>query len=248
MSHDPYAYAPDELGKPAPKRATGIITTLVLMLMIAVLSALVLMEPPMARSVEISDEDRVANLLAIPPSRATAPLGDTRANAPDQPSADPAPALREVSFTAPVTTAAPITPAVPEPIRPEPKPITETARASGAAPTPRAPAPMVTANAAASTRPAPAQSPPTLTQSPAGRYLIQIGSMSSEAAANGEIARMRRMAPALFAGVETELEYTRLDDGRSVYRMRIAGIAAKSEARAWCVAFKARGGACYVIG
>ncbi|MEO0753801.1 MAG: SPOR domain-containing protein [Pseudomonadota bacterium] len=237
MSHDPYAYAPDELGKPAPKRATGIITTLGLMLMIAVLSALVLMEPPMAPSVEISDEDRVANLLAIPPSRATAPLGDSSANAPEQPAADPAPVLREVSFTAPVTTAAPVTPALPEqkkpePPRPDPSSITETARVSAAAPT----------------APAPAPAPPSLTQGPTGRYLIQIGSMSSEAAANGEISRMRRMAPALFAGVETELEYTRLDDGRSVYRMRIAGIAAKSEARAWCVAFKARGGACYVIG
>lgn len=296
MTHDPFAYDIDELVGPGRGSTRPIIIGLATMLGIGVLSAMVLMEPPMARSYEVTDEERLARMLALAPpaeDRPAAPAADEPTDAPllrtrDVGEADRRPAedhaggaVQDILADVP---SPPVDPAREraggEPsatLADEPARMART-DASDAAAAVRPPAPPETATAKAPSAPAAsvtdpvrevsataeAASLPAITAAPArtpaprevpmpgqaadGPFAIQFGAMSTREAAEREIARMRLAAPGLFARVETSIETTRLDDGREVNRMRIAGVTRKAEARAWCRAFKAQGGSCYVVG
>jgi len=305
MSHDPFAYDIDELVGPGRGSTRPIIIGLATMLGIGVLSAMVLMEPPMARSYEVTDEERLARMLALAPpaeDHPAAPVADEPTDAPllrtgrlEEADHGPAEAheggpvqdMLAGGPTPPVGEArpGPVPEAASEPaghdpsgtLADQPARMARTDTSSEAAAVPL-PAPADTATASAPSAPAaPVTDPvrevsataevaslPAITAAPArtpaprdvpmpgqaadGPFAIQFGAMSTREAAEREIARMRLAAPGLFARLETSIETTRLDDGREVNRMRIAGVTRKGDARAWCRAFKAQGGSCYVIG
>ncbi|MEM0986718.1 MAG: SPOR domain-containing protein [Pseudomonadota bacterium] len=267
MRQDPFAYDVDELVGSNKGSIRPLVIGLTTMLAIGVLSALVLMEPPMAQSFEVTDEDRIERLLAIPrdgqnrPAPETAPTPETESGRqieeaalrPSMPLPDSGPPTitEEISRLVPSLERTqepdPIPPSAPS----ASPPVREVAATVDMATLPTAPSPSPKPVATRRPQPAPRPTPsplPTLGQAADGPFAIQFGSMSTAAKAEAEIARFRAMAPELFARTETGIETTRLDDGRTVNRMRISGITRKSDARAWCRAFKARGGSCFVIG
>ncbi|MEM7767613.1 MAG: SPOR domain-containing protein, partial [Pseudomonadota bacterium] len=257
-----------------------IIIGLVAMLGIGVLSAMVLMEPPMARPLDITDEERLERMLALGTTRHGEAQVSAGAGAGDSAGSGlkPAPASAGTAIAAHASNAVDLryevaepgdragaavdavaqatlpdsaTPAREDTVRQETaregavRPVSATVEAVGAPQAPPAPPPTLKPARTQPVQPAPV---PRLGQAADGPYAIQFGAMSTPAAAQREIDRMRLSVPALFAQVEPSIEATRLDDGRTVNRMRIAGITRKADARAWCRAFQARGGSCYVVG
>lgn len=113
-----------------------------------------------------------------------------------------------------------------------------------AAPTPVAavsPAPATVSAPAAAVRSAPAGGP---AFSAGGRYVVQLGAPSSEAAAQAEWDRRRRAMPELLGGAERFI--VRADvNGRTVYRVRAGSFATAADADAFCGMIKARGGDCF---
>ncbi len=297
MYDDPFNAAVDELAEPPRGSVRPLVIGLAAMLGIGVLSAMVLIDPPMARSMDVTDEERLARMLALPPAESAsagtaeqavdASLDSTRTGAADATrgagaTVPPVPASAASGAAAPPgdrearttdgataptplpgashqlsaevgrgakTDAEPAAPTVTAAETGDPGAVREVAATVAAVEAAPAP-PRPSARPASRARPAPPPAPPVpeIGQAADGPYAVQFGAMSTREAAERETARLRLAAPALFARVETSIEATRLDDGRTVHRMRIGGVTRKADARAWCRAFRARGGACYVIG
>lgn len=167
--------------------------------------------------VETNDEVRPTPPAAAAPAAATP--------APSKYTAPPPPVLKP---PAPAQTVA-----IPPPQRNAPPPVAA------------APKPAVVAAAPAPT-PTPVSGKP-VSGNPAfapGVHVVQIAATTSEAAANGEWAKLLKANPELLTGGEKFIQQADVN-GKTVYRLRVGSFATKADASAFCAAFKARGGNCY---
>lgn len=150
-----------------------------------------------------------------------------------------APAPRVPPPTPPVTSGGPLPPAAPAPVTPAPAP-------KAAAPTPAAPAP-------AAPTPAPKPAPPPAAKAPApvpaassgGPAAVQIGAVSSQAAADTAWNEAARIAPGMAAGKGKSVQAIERD-GKTLYRTAVTGFSSRAEAAAFCDALKAAGKSCFV--
>ncbi|WP_426957250.1 SPOR domain-containing protein [Muricoccus radiodurans] len=147
-------------------------------------------------------------------------------------------ALRQAAATRPAT----------PPAAPAPQPAPAAATAPAVPPGTLVPLrPPGSAPAAVAPQAAPA-APPAAPARPAGRIVVQLGAVSSEAVARAEWERVRARAPDLMG--DRQLTVTRVDRGEGqtpLYRMRTGGFDAEG-ARAFCAGLRAKGAACTVIG
>jgi len=98
--------------------------------------------------------------------------------------------------------------------------------------------------------PMPANTPaatPAATPSRTGRFVVQLGAVSSEEAARGEWSRLQGRIPEL-AGRQPQI--TRVDRGDlpPLWRIRATGLPDAAAARSLCDSAKAKGAPCAVIG
>ncbi|MCC7268887.1 MAG: SPOR domain-containing protein [Caulobacteraceae bacterium] len=192
------------------------------------------------------------------------PVGEMKAAPPDtaQP-ADPAAGLQiyqsdevEANATTPTFTAPPEEPAprVPPPTPPvttggslppaaAPAPATPSAKA--APPTPAAkPAPAPTPAPKPATPP-PAAKAPAPAAGAGGPAAVQIGAVSSPAAADAAWNEAARIAPGMAAGKGKSVQA--IDrNGTTLYRTAVTGFSSRAEAAAFCDALKAAGKSCFV--
>jgi hypothetical protein len=77
-----------------------------------------------------------------------------------------------------------------------------------------------------------------------GKYVVQIGAPSSEAAANAEWDKRAKAVPELFSAAERLIQRADVN-GKTVYRVRAGSFATGADADSFCNAFKAKGGQCY---
>lgn len=124
--------------------------------------------------------------------------------------------------------------------RPAPRP--RTTRVVAAAAT--APKPV---QAAAEPTPAPAPSPAASSVSvSSGAPLVQVGAFDSEAIANSEWSRLSGKFGSLFSGKGPVVQRHQ-SNGRTFWRLRVAGFDARSDAQSFCSALKAGGTDCIAI-
>lgn len=195
-----------------------------------------------------------------------APVGDMKAAPPDaaQPS-DPAAGLQIYKSDEPAANTAPPTftppPEEPAPRVPPPTPPVD----AGSALPPAAPAPAAPPSNAAS--PPPAKAPPPATPAPkpaptpktpapapapapapstgGGSASVQIGAVSSQAAADAAWNEAARVAPGLAAGKGKSVQAIERD-GKTLYRTAVTGFSSRAEAAAFCDTLKAAGKSCFV--
>ncbi|MDP3736120.1 MAG: SPOR domain-containing protein [Hyphomonadaceae bacterium] len=161
-----------------------------------------------------------------------------------------------------VTTPAVTTPTVTKPA--VTKPVETKTAVVALPPAPKAAAPVATPPAATNLVPAPAPlktpAPVQAAAAPAvqpelaggfkpvfakdGKYVVQIGAPSSEAAANAEWDKRAKAAPELFSAAERLIQRADVN-GKTVYRVRAGSFATGADADSFCNAFKAKGGQCY---
>ncbi|TKW68113.1 MAG: SPOR domain-containing protein [Paracoccus denitrificans] len=77
-----------------------------------------------------------------------------------------------------------------------------------------------------------------------GSPLVQIGAFDSDAIANGEWGRISGRFSSLFAGKQPVVQSTERN-GRTFYRLRVAGFESRDDARRFCAALIAEGTDCY---
>lgn len=186
-----------------------------------------------------------------------------------KPNVDPAPEVRSEPTPPPVQAAKVETPkpAVTKPAvakTVETKPV-ETKTVAAPPPAPKAAAPVAAAPTVATNlvpAPAPLKTPAPVQANAApaaqpelvggfkpvfakdGKYIVQIGAPSSEAAANAEWDKRARTAPELFSAAERLIQRADVN-GKTVYRVRAGSFATGADADSFCNAFKAKGGQCY---
>lgn len=130
--------------------------------------------------------------------------------------------------------------------RPAPRPRTVTRVASAApaaAPTPAAEAAPAQAPAAA---PAPAERPAPAASSASGP-LVQVGAFDSNAIAENEWQRLAGRNGSLFSGKAPVIQQHQ-SNGRTFWRLRVAGFGTISEARQFCSALQSSGTDCLALG
>ncbi|MDO5530134.1 MAG: SPOR domain-containing protein [Paracoccus sp. (in: a-proteobacteria)] len=134
--------------------------------------------------------------------------------------------------------------------RPAPRPASITARAAAAASSPaEAPASQQTAEAAppaerpAEPAAAEAEPEPAPVQVAAGAPLVQIGAFDSNAIAASEWGRISGRFSSLFSGKSQVIQTTERN-GRTFYRLRVAGFESRDDARRFCAALIAEGADC----
>lgn len=125
--------------------------------------------------------------------------------------------------------------------RPAPRPASIAARAQAAPVTER---PAVEAAVAEAVTEAPEPAPVQQASVASGSPLVQIGAFDSDAIANGEWSRISGRFSSLFAGKSPVVQSTDRN-GRTFYRLRVAGFASRDEARRFCAALLAEGTDCY---
>lgn len=81
---------------------------------------------------------------------------------------------------------------------------------------------------------------------PSGAWLVQIGSYENHEASCVVWVELRNAMPHLFGDAIQSTERVTLADGRVVYRLRAGAFGARGAAEAFCEAYQAAGGACYV--
>jgi len=166
---------------------------------------------------------------ATPP----APPAAVPAPAPDAPPVRPPLANPSLGQPAAVPAAAP----APQAAAPAPPP---------AVPQQAQPAPPV-ATPAITPPPMPANAPTAAAPGRGGRFVVQLGAVTSEEAAQGEWARLQGRIPEL-AGRQPQV--TRVDRGDlpPLWRIRTGGLPDAAAAQALCTSAKAKGAPCAVIG
>ena len=143
-----------------------------------------------------------------------------------------APAPRVPPPTPPVTTGQALPPAAPAPAAPTPKAATPPAKAPPAAtPAPKPAAPVAKA--------------PTPAAAGGGPAAVQIGAVSSPAAADAAWNEAARIAPGMAAGKGKSVQAVERD-GKTLYRTAVTGFASRAEAAAFCDALKGAGKSCFV--
>jgi hypothetical protein len=188
------------------------------------------------------------------------PPAGVLAGPPTAPSAIPSPAASVAPSPSPSIAASPVAALSPAPsasasTAPRPAASPSAPPRPVASPSAAAPRPVASPSAAAPS-PAPARSAaPAPAAVPAGAYaphfaptggfVVQMASVTSEAAAEQEWARRSRTAPELFGSAEKSI--VRADvNGQTRYRLRAGAFATRADANAFCQAFTARGGTCLV--
>lgn len=200
-------------------------------------------------------EDSVFDQVEAKPTVAPAPEVRTQAVAPAVQAAPP-PAVKAAETKPAVTKAAEVKPSVTKPAETKPAEV-KTAAATPAPPKAVTPAPVAATTAAAVVPPpAPLKTP--AAAAPAqelaggfkpvfakdGKYVVQIGAPSTEAAANADWDRRAKTAPELFSAAERLIQRADVN-GKTVYRVRAGSFATGADADSFCNAFKAKGGQCY---
>lgn len=175
---------------------------------------------------------------AVPGSEKMAPAAETpapqalraqmqqAAPATEAPSASPASA----AGPAPVTAATAGVPAAPggSPLPDTPPRPDIGARPGNAPPATRAATPAATPKPAA-----------------AGGLTVQLGALSSEAAAMAEWQKLAKGAPDVFASHHPAVQKTERD-GKTFWRLRTTGFADMADATSFCTKVRAKGGACTI--
>lgn len=176
--------------------------------------------------VAISDADAAAGLAA----GLTADLDEMGIVSADDPAAAEM-AATEAEMPVPTVQAA----------RPAPRPASIASRAQAA---PAAERPAVEAAVAEAVTEAPEPAPVQQASVASGSPLVQIGAFDSDAIANGEWSRISGRFSSLFAGKSPVVQSTDRN-GRTFYRLRVAGFESRDEARRFCAALLAEGTDCY---
>ncbi|MBW7055483.1 SPOR domain-containing protein [Paracoccus bogoriensis] len=122
--------------------------------------------------------------------------------------------------------------------RPAPRPRVTRVAASAPAAAPAA----ASASSQAQTQPAPVQA-----ASSASGPVVQVGAFDSNAIAQGEWSRLTGRHGSLFAGKSPVIQQHQAN-GRTFWRLRVAGFASISEARQFCSALQSAGTDCLAIG
>ncbi|MBV1798429.1 SPOR domain-containing protein [Siccirubricoccus sp. G192] len=148
--------------------------------------------------------------------------------------------------------AAPPAPAVvAPPAAPLPAPVAFAPEEPAVPPTaPAQPAPRLAQAVPAQPAAAPAAvepAAPALQPVAGGRQQIQLGALSSEAAAKTEWERLQRRVPEL-AGFQPRITRLEREGQATLYRLRTGGLADQAAARALCEAVRDKGGNCAVLG
>ncbi|WBU61782.1 SPOR domain-containing protein [Paracoccus albus] len=128
--------------------------------------------------------------------------------------------------------------------RPAPRPASVAQRAA-AAPATSAERPAVEEAVAEAVAETEAEEPPVQQASvSSGAPLVQIGAFDSNDIANGEWGRISGRFSSLFAGKSPVVQTTDRN-GRTFYRLRVAGFESRDDARRFCAALIAEGTDCY---
>ena len=134
--------------------------------------------------------------------------------------------------------------AAPEPAAPAVPPA-NTVAGPGASPLPDTPARPVAGSKPAAATASPAPAAAAATPKPAGSLVVQLGALSSEAAAIAEWQKLAKGAPDAFANRQPAVQKTERD-GKTFWRLRTAGFADTADATAFCTRVRAKGGACTI--
>ncbi|WP_405404005.1 SPOR domain-containing protein [Paracoccus sp. Ld10] len=129
-------------------------------------------------------------------------------------------------------------------VRPAPRPrVTRVAAAPAAAP-----AQSAVAEAPAPTeRPAAPPAPTPVAASSASGPVVQVGAFDSNSIANGEWQRLAGRNGGLFSGKSPVIQEHQ-SNGRTFWRLRVAGFGSLSEARQFCSALQSSGTDCLALG
>lgn len=79
-----------------------------------------------------------------------------------------------------------------------------------------------------------------------GRFVVQVASFKSVVSACAVWEELRAKYPNLFGRAETIVRPASTPLGQNVYRLRVGAFANRKKATAWCEAYKAEGGECFV--
>lgn len=128
--------------------------------------------------------------------------------------------------------------------RPAPRPrrLASVAPANDAAPVAAMAAPETRPEAA----PAPAKAEMKTVQPASGAAIAQIGAFDSDAVARSEWQRLSGKSGGLFAGKSPVIQKTERN-GRTFWRLRVAGFSGKDDARSFCSSLKAKGTDCIAL-
>jgi hypothetical protein len=173
---------------------------------------------------------------------AVAPVAEVAAAEPvpaenDMPAADarPQPVIDERPLPPPIAAAPAVAPPVKAaPAKVEPALPAAAVQLPAVKPAP-SPAPVLAGGSASAFKPVFAAG---------GPFSVQLAAAGSEADANSEWDRRRRLAPELFAGAEKIIAKAEVN-GRTVYRARVGSFGSAADADGFCNAFKAKGGDCF---
>lgn len=136
--------------------------------------------------------------------------------------------------------------------RPAPRPrVTRVAAATPAAAAPAAaaaaPAPAPARAPERAPEPAPAPAPAPAAASSASGPVVQVGAFDSNDIASGEWSRLAGRHASLFSGKSPVIQQHQ-SNGRSFWRLRVAGFGSVSEARQFCSALQSAGTDCLALG
>lgn len=174
------------------------------------------------------------------PAPPAAPVQTAQATpAPSKVTAPPPAPLKSPAVTPPQQQAA-ASPAPKPVVQPPAAPIVASAIVSPAAPI-ELPKPSSVATAPAPVIAAAGAYKPAFSSS--GSWMAQIAATGTEAGAVSEWDRRAKASPELFSAAERSIVQADVN-GKTVYRVRAGSFASKSDANAFCEAFKAKGGNC----
>jgi cell division septation protein DedD len=204
-----------------------------------------------AGTARLTPEAERPDLAGLRQAASRAQQAQAQAQAQAQSQAQPAPASASASLPAVQPDAAPVRPPLVNPSLSPPA-------GRGAATPAQQPSPPAAANQAQqqaqqqqaqAAQTPPISPPPMPANAPArgGRFVVQLGAVASEEAAQGEWARLQARIPEL-AGRQPVI--TRVDRGDlpPMWRIRTGGLPDTRAAAALCTAAKAKGAPCAVIG
>ncbi|MBU2956454.1 SPOR domain-containing protein [Paracoccus sp. 1_MG-2023] len=128
--------------------------------------------------------------------------------------------------------------------RPAPRP--RTTRVAAVTPTTRTDASPAPAPAVAAERPAPEPAAQPVAAATASGPVVQVGAFDSDAIAQGEWQRLAGRNSGLFSGKSPVIQQHQ-SNGRTFWRLRVAGFGSLSQAREFCSALKSSGTDCLAL-
>ena len=181
-----------------------------------------------------------------------APIDTPASTAPTplQPASDPAPVAPQAVAVPPP---APVVPPSPAPAAASAPPANPDAAYVGPSPIPGAVSSSTGGNVSAPVA-APAPAPvamaavppaPANEAAPSSGAAVQLGALNSQAAARHQWHKVAARYPDLFRGKAPEITQAAVN-GKTYYRLRVAGFSGEREAERFCARLSAKGGACTV--